>query len=539
MSVRRRRSGAVPAISLALAAALAGCAGHAEDWLEPDWDRVIASEARREQPVAGLPRVDPAAGTPLPDLSADGTLDLSIEQAVFLALSNNRDLAVSRLSPVIVGAFELVERGEYDPELFAEAGFGKEETVESARATEEQFGVRGDDVSLGAGVRQRLPSGTDVEAGVTQDRSISSRSPEQQAARLGLSVTQALLRGAGPEVNLATIRVAELDTLASVYELRGLAEALLAETEIAYWRYVLAQREIEIFERSLAVARQQLGELRQRVEVGVLAPTEQPAAESEVALREQALIEARSAMAASRLELLRLMNPTEAGSLDHEVRTTSEPLLRVEPIADAPDRIALAMQARPDLNEARLRLEQNRLEVIVTRNGLLPRLDLFIALGKTGFADTFPDSFRELDGPTYDFTAGVSYSRFLGNRTARGLNLAAIASRQQAATAVQNLQQLVELDVLLAVNEAERARQQIDASRRTREFQERTVEAEIERFRAGASTSLQVAQAQRDLLQAQINEVSAVVAHRIALVELYLAEGSLLERRGVSVSYEG
>ncbi len=539
MSVRRRRSGAVPAISLALAAALAGCAGHAEDWLEPDWDRVIASEARREQPVAGLPRVDPAAGTPLPDLSADGTLDLSIEQAVFLALSNNRDLAVSRLSPVIVGAFELVERGEYDPELFAEAGFGKEETVESARATEEQFGVRGDDVSLGAGVRQRLPSGTDVEAGVTQDRSISSRSPEQQAARLGLSVTQALLRGAGPEVNLATIRVAELDTLASVYELRGLAEALLAETEIAYWRYVLAQREIEIFERSLAVARQQLGELRQRVEVGVLAPTEQPAAESEVALREQALIEARSAMAASRLELLRLMNPTEAGSLDHGVRTTSEPLLRVEPIADAPDRIALAMQARPDLNEARLRLEQNRLEVIVTRNGLLPRLDLFIALGKTGFADTFPDSFRELDGPTYDFTAGVSYSRFLGNRTARGLNLAAIASRQQAATAVQNLQQLVELDVLLAVNEAERARQQIDASRRTREFQERTVEAEIERFRAGASTSLQVAQAQRDLLQAQINEVSAVVAHRIALVELYLAEGSLLERRGVSVSYEG
>lgn len=539
MSVRRRWSGAVPAISLALAAALAGCAGHAEDWLEPDWDRVIASEARREQPVAGLPRVDPAAGTPLPDLSADGTLDLSIEQAVFLALSNNRDLAVSRLSPVIVGAFELVERGEYDPELFAEAGFGKEETVESARATEEQFGVRGDDVSLGAGVRQRLPSGTDVEAGVTQDRSISSRSPEQQAARLGLSVTQALLRGAGPEVNLATIRVAELDTLASVYELRGLAEALLAETEIAYWRYVLAQREIEIFERSLAVARQQLGELRQRVEVGVLAPTEQPAAESEVALREQALIEARSAMAASRLELLRLMNPTEAGSLDHEVRTTSEPLLRVEPIADAPDRIALAMQARPDLNEARLRLEQNRLEVIVTRNGLLPRLDLFIALGKTGFADTFPDSFRELDGPTYDFTAGVSYSRFLGNRTARGLNLAAIASRQQAATAVQNLQQLVELDVLLAVNEAERARQQIDASRRTREFQERTVEAEIERFRAGASTSLQVAQAQRDLLQAQINEVSAVVAHRIALVELYLAEGSLLERRGVSVSYEG
>jgi outer membrane protein len=33
--------------------------------------------------------------------------------------------------------------------------------------------------------------------------------------------------------------------------------------------------------------------------------------------------------------------------------------------------------------------EQQRLETVVTRNGLLPRLDFFITLGKTGYADSF------------------------------------------------------------------------------------------------------------------------------------------------------
>ena len=188
------------------------------------------------------------------------------------------------------------------------------------------------------------------------------------------------------------------------------------------------------------------------------------------------------------------------------------------------------------MNEARLRLQQNRLETIVTRNGILPRLDLFIALGKTGFADTFSDSFREMDGNTYDFTAGVRLSQFLGNRAAQASNLAAFAAQQQAVDAVANLRQLVHLDVRLAVNEVERTRQLIDASRATRIFQEKTVEAEKERFDVGASTALQIAQAQRDLLLIQIAEVEAIVNYRIALVRLYLAEGSLLEYRGVRLA---
>ena len=478
----------------------------------------------------------PATEPPALTSSAEKPIELSVEQAVMLALRNNLDLEVQQLSPVIVGTFEQIERGTFDPEFFAEAEYFDESSNEISRSSGELFSVSANEAGGGAGLRQLLPSGTTIEAVVAQDRITSDRAPELQTARVGLSVTQSLLRGFGSAVNLASVRQAELDTLASIDELQGFTQALLADTEIAYWNYVLANEKIAIFEESLEVARKQREEIEQRIEVGILPEIEVAAARSEEALRVQALINARSQLEDRRLRILRLISPGPYGHLDWTITTTSELRITPQPITDLSDRLQLAEQSRPDLNEARLRLQQNRLETIVTRNGILPRLDLFIALGKTGFADTFPDSFHELNGNTYDLTAGVRLSHFLGNRAAQASNLAAFAAQQQAANAVANLRQLVHLEVRLAVNEVERTRQLIDASRATRIFQEQTVEAEKERFDVGASTTLQIAQAQRDLLLIQIAEVEATVNYRIALVRLYLAEGSLLEYRGVRLA---
>jgi outer membrane protein TolC len=143
-----------------------------------------------------------------------------------------------------------------------------------------------------------------------------------------------------------------------------------------------------------------------------------------------------------------------------------------------------------------------------------------------------------LDGSNYDAVAGLKLSHYLDNLSAEGRHTVALASARQAGAALDNLEQQVELDVRLALNQVERARRQIFATRLTRELQEKAVFAEMERFDVGKSTSLLVAQAQRDLLASQINEVQAIVYYRISLVRLYLAEGSLLQRRGVSVAAE-
>lgn len=464
---------------------------------------------------------------------------LSVEQAVMMALHHNSDLQVQQYTPLITGTFEQIERGSYDPELFAQLEYFQEESAETSRSSGEEFSVEADEVTAVAGLRQTLPTGTTLETSVSHERTISNRAPEQQAARVDLTITQSLLRGLGPAVNMAAIRQAELDTMASVEELRGFTETLLADAEIAYWHYVLAEEEIAIFQSSLDIARQQRQEVESRIEVGILPEIEVAAAKAEEALRIQALLDARSTMEERRLRLLRLIAP-DTDTFDNpegaKIRTVSSPRISPRPISDLDEHLQLADRYRSDLNAARLQLRRNSLTTIVTRNGLLPRLDFFIALGKTGYADTFSDAYRDLDGSTYDLTTGLHLSHMLGNRTAKARDLAALASRQQARAAVENLRQIVNLDVRLAANEVERTRQQIDASRTTRIFQEQTLVAEEERFDVGTSTALLVAQAQRDLLQARIAEIEAIVNYRIARVNLYLAEGSLLERRGIEIT---
>ncbi len=104
----------------------------------------------------------------------------------------------------------------------------------------------------------------------------------------------------------------------------------------------------------------------------------------------------------------------------------------------------------------------------------------------------------------------------------------------QSARAIENLSQLVELDVRLAWIEVLRAREQVTATAATRRYQQEVLRAEEAKFEADKSTSFLVAQAQRDLVAAQVQEVVAVVAGLKSLIDPHRLEGSLLERRHIA-----
>lgn len=462
-------------------------------------------------------------------------MDLSLEAAVLLGLRNNHELRIQQFEPVIAGAFERIERGVFDPELFAAVNFSEESVSETDRATQVQFDVEGKDADAVIGLRQRLPIGTDVELSVGTDRSTSTRSPEQQSARFGLTVTQQLLRGFGPAVGLASLRQATLDTLASVSELRGFAEALIADVETAYWRLVLANESILIFEKSLEVAEAQLTDIETRIEVGQLSEKEAAAARADVALAKQDLIDAKSAQQVRRYDLIRRIYPRLPLSGTMEFRATTQPDIEAIALPDPEERIRLALQSRPEIEEAEYQIQRGELETVVTRNGRLPRLEFFINLGKSGFATTFQESFRATDGPNYDASVGIQLSQSLGNRSARARDTIARANLRQSEEALLNLRSLVRYDVLLALNELERAQKQITASADTRRYRKETFGAEQDRFEVGNSTALEVSRTQRDLVESQIAEIEARVAYQLAKVQLYLAEGSLLQRRGLLV----
>jgi len=163
----------------------------------------------------------------------------------------------------------------------------------------------------------------------------------------------------------------------------------------------------------------------------------------------------------------------------------------------------------------------------------LPRLDVFISLGRTAYAESFKEATPDVTSPYYQANAGLNFALPVPNRQAQAQNRRARLDHEQQALAVANLEKLVQLDVHTTYTEVLRARQQIEATRITRELQAKKSDAELEKFRVGKSTNLLVLQTQRDYTASQLDEARALVTYLNALVELYLTEGSLLERRGI------
>jgi outer membrane protein TolC len=464
-----------------------------------------------------------------------GPLEMTVTEAILLCLENNRSLVVERLNPAIQETVEDEERAVFDPTINADLSGGRVKGERLARAGSETESFTNDTAEGTISLEQYFPTGTGValEAG-TRMNDYSLYRDVFYSTRLGMTVTQALLRGYGTEVNLARLQQARLDIRMSEYELRGFTEFLVAEVERTYWDYALAKRRIEIVEESLKVARQQLNETQELIAVGRLAKAELAAVQAEVAAQEQSLIEARADKEAIRLQLLRLLNPEGPGLWQREVDLIHQPTLPEIEMEDVELHVALSLRMHPFLNEARLEILHGDLEVVKTKNGLLPLMDLFITLGKSGYAHSFDRSIENINEDSYDALAGITVHYPLFNREAEALHRRALLTREQAQKALDNLSQLVEVDVRTAYIEVNRTKQQIAASSVTRKFDEEKLRTETEKLRVGKSTSFLVAQAQRDLLVSRIAEVQALANHLKALIDLYRLDGSLLERRGVS-----
>ncbi len=470
----------------------------------------------------------------LASLPAEGILDLTLEQAVFSALERNRALTVEQFKPLIEGTFVETERAVFDPVLFAGGRFESYRDRSLDDISDRFFSIDGSRSLVEGGIRKRFQTGTDVSLDLALSGSDNDASQYSDELRAGLNLTQALLRDAGVSVNLVGVRQAEVGALASAYNLRGFTEGLVATVENGYWEYALAVRQVEIFQESFQLAERQLEDIRTRIEVGQIAETENAVADAELALREQQLIDARSARERARLNLLRLLNLPSAESWERQITLSENTVVPEVRLGSVLEHEALAIRLRPDLNEARLQARSGELETVQTKNGLLPRLDLFITIGKSGYSQSFSNSFTDLDGPGYDFTAGLEFELPVNNRAASARDRRARAGYQQALQSIENLKQLISLDVRNALLEVERSLQQITASGSRRILQEEVVRAETVRFGVGTATALDVARVQRDLLESRISEVEAIVNYRLALTNLYLLDGTLLLRRGIA-----
>jgi outer membrane protein TolC len=335
--------------------------------------------------------------------------------------------------------------------------------------------------------------------------------------------------------NLAILRAAELDVEISRFEFKGFAEAFVAQVERAFWDLALAYERIRIVRASLKLAEDQREETEERIALGALAPTEGPAIQAQVAARKEDLINADSNLKIVRLRLIRLIKPTRMDLWKTPVVIDELPENPPMESLDAQTQVEIALDLRPDLNQARLNLRKNEFDIVRTRNGLLPRLDFFANLGTSGFAKSFTGGIGTIESDNFDVNIGLFFERSWGNQGARVAHRRSQLSLTQSKEALHNLIRLIEEEVQVALVEVQRTREQIAATRVTHRYAEEVLRSEREKFKIGRSTAILVSQAQRDLLASQIAETEATTNHWKAHINLELSKGSLLEARGIEI----
>ncbi|MDZ7374467.1 MAG: TolC family protein [candidate division KSB1 bacterium] len=473
-----------------------------------------------------------------PAAAGDGdTLRLTLQEAILTALERNPEFTIQRYRPSILRTSVAEQMAAFEPSLTASYSREKSFVQRFLGTRPQPFEMTTRRTGYNAALATSLPTGTLVSFEASMSGTTTNIYLPQYAGSIGFTVTQPLLRGFGFCATLASLRRARLDLEISRYELKALAERLVQDVEASYWGVYLAQRELEIRKQSLDLAERQLAESQERVAVGKLSELELASVRAEVARRRSDLINAESAYEQARLNLLYVLNPEEA-NWQIVPLPIDPPSLRADSLEPLEVHLELAKRHRPDLAQARLALQQGKLEVARTRNGLLPRLDLLITMGRTSYSRAFKEATPDPSSPFYVLTTGVSFEMPVIDLRARAQYSRALKTREQLELALANMERLVEKDVRSAYIEVQRTRQQIHASQEARALQEKNLQAEVEKFRVGKSTNLLVLQVQRDLVSSQLAEVRAIVDYLSALTNLYVMEGTLLERRGIEVPPE-
>lgn len=462
--------------------------------------------------------------------------ELTLEQALLIALENNVSLRIERLDPQITQLNETIAEAAFDSTVSAGADYVVDDETNTNGVKRSAA-----DLSLDAGISKRLPTGTRVDFGVElkRDETTAGNSDDKlytDSVSAELKITQSLLQGRGRDVNLASVRRARLNTAISEYQLRRYIETLIYNVTIAYWDLFLQQQKLKVYQESYKLALDHEREMEVFIANGKRPEIELATVQAEVSSRKERLIKSRGDIDKQRLTLLTIMNFQNVanGGWAEQLLPIDNPESTYDNPGDAQDYVEIAMLKRPEIKEWELRLERDQIDLVVTRNGLLPRLDFFITLGATEYSNSFTDS-TKTENEEQNVLMGLNYSFGVGRRADKARYRQDLLVEEQSMLALENLKDTINREVRKAYIDCLTNLESIEAVTATRTLREQSLRTEMIKFEHGNATNNAIANAQRDLLQSQINETEALVDYVLSRLRLHYLDGSLIERMGFVV----
>jgi outer membrane protein len=538
-----------------------------------------AEEAAPATPEATAP----AEATQGGDVSVDYVLQesqITLKEALLLALRNNLDIQLARLEPAVAAEAIDQARGAFDPVGGAEYGFTHAETPTDntfqGGATDEPLTIGGDNWNWGAGFDGVLPFGLQYSSRYILDRDESDLSTSSLSRRYTAAwenaLTLPLLRDFGQNDLRVRVRRGEIGLDVSEEVFRQTLTDLVSQVENNYWELSAARSQVAVAQKSLKTARDLLEQTRVQQQVGVVSRVAVTQAEAGVAERELNMILAENQAAAAQDTLLDAILAPSAEVLA-ERQVLPDPPTFQDYDANLEEATKEALAKRPELEQSQLTVDDAELMLSLASNQALPRFDLVAGYTMRGLSGT-PKLVRETfrgqqiamlnpNDPTLDNLATGDFgdsldssSNFfrsegnqgfsalgrveipIGNTTARSVETQRSIELRRAQTRLKRQRQAIILDVRNAVRNINSSQRAVEAAKRLEASATEQLRAEQERLRLGDSTPFQVLQFEEDLAEAERQLIDALRGHRNAITALERSKGTLLEARGIRYEEE-
>lgn len=503
--------------------------------------------AKMAGPTAYGAELPPLGPDLLNQAQAGAMFRIDLQQAVARAVSHNLGAQAARLDPAISEARVVAASAAFDWVFFAN---GRWDRVDEPLTTQVIGGVavgvganESQSVGYTTGIRKRTTSGgvVSIAQGLTYtDNKTSGASyfpdPSNRAI-LTLDIQQPLLRGAGSDVALAEVRLAENTERRSVQTLKATLIETITETERAYWRLVQAQRNLQILQRLVERGIETRDVLKSRLAFDVK-PAEYSDAVATVERRRADVIRAINLLRLSSDRLKFLMN-------DPELTIGSETLLvAADDAIDQPisfsllDSMTRALASRPEVQDAILNIDDASIRSTLADNARLPMLDMAFRATFNGLDADVDGAYGDVSEAQFvDFLLQLAFEQPIGNREAEANYRARQLERLRTVIAYRDVIRTVVFEVKAAlrnlgtnyrlIEQTRSARLAAAENLRTLLVQEQTIQSLTPSF-----LDLKLRR-QESLAQAEQDELAALIDYNIAMADYHQSLGDALERNRI------
>jgi HAE1 family hydrophobic/amphiphilic exporter-1 len=535
--------------------------------------------------LQGVPAIAPnysSEDRSLPDLGRVGVdmadqRPLTLNEAITLALENNKDIEVTRKNVKIAEYDLIAARGVYQPRFTGQTYYDRSKVPNVSIFSSNQTTIQGSIVG-NAGVTGYVPSFGTVLRGdfnntrLTTNNPISILSP-QNNSNITFSLTQPIFRGRSFDQNRRTIEIAKRNLSLTDVQFRQRSIEIIASVQRAYWDLTYALRNLQVQRDGVKDAKDQLAHNRRLVDEGQLAPIDIVAAETQVANFEQAVYDALNVVTVSENNLKNLIAPSRTDGLWNESVTPVDPVAIDPPLTTLNEALTAALANRPELEINDAQKDINKIDQRLYRELKKPQIDLVASYSSAGIGGSQNPSFNspfrcDPESPTFDecvaiqqtqrqtlltalgstgssvtdifankyptYRVGITFNLPLfGDKTAGAQLGRALVEGERLDVQRQQLEQNIQVDVRNALQTLRTAEARLRAAAISRENSAKQYESEQRKLDNGQSDIYRVLERQTALTAARSAELRAQTELNKAISDLQRATGNSLKANNV------